>query len=75
MRKFLKSERNNGHMELPWKKKIKLIGYNVRNPGIISSPLEGKVEGKKCIGQERYQYVKQIIENVEWKRYFEAKKK
>ena len=55
------------------RRRDKLIGHNVRHPGILLLLLEGKVEGKNWVGRHRVPYIKQIVQDVGCKSYVEMK--
>ena len=55
------------------RRRDKLIGHNIRHPGILMLMLEGMVEGKNWVGRHRFPYIKQIWEDVGCKNYREMK--
>ena len=55
------------------RRRDKLIGHNVRHPGMLLLLLKGKVEGKNWVGRHRIPYIRQIVQDVGYKSYAEMK--
>lgn len=45
-------------------RRVQLIGHVLRNDESVERAMEGKVEGKRCRGRSRLEYVRQITEDV-----------
>ncbi|KAF2903432.1 hypothetical protein ILUMI_02758 [Ignelater luminosus] len=56
------------------KRRDTLIGHIVRHDGIMSTILEGEIEGKNAQGQQRLQHTPQIMEDMNCQTYQEFKR-
>ncbi len=56
------------------KRRVRMIGHNLRHPGILAVLIEGMVEGKNWKGRQRMSYEEQIMKDTGCKSYLEMKR-
>ncbi|XKL68390.1 hypothetical protein PGB90_003881 [Kerria lacca] len=56
------------------RRKARMIGYNLRHPGMLATVLDGMVEEKNWKGRPRQSYEDQILKDTGCKSFVEMKR-
>ena len=70
-------------LKIGWKDRVtneearrtSLIGHTLRHDNMLTRIVEGMVEGKRYRGRPRFQYIQQIMGDVNCRSYLELKRK